>query len=138
MSFQFDDEHGTERPIAAQTVNYGRTLESNGNEQLGRISRWWLEYDEDGHVTSLKYADQNSTAQWAMPTTSTAVSTPTTTKDERPPSPISDATASRPQRAGDFQRRNSPHDDNDNWVKAVYLTVDGQPALDVADGLSGV
>lgn len=135
MSFQFDDEHGTERPIAAQTVNYGRTLESNGNEQLGRISRWWLEYDEDGHVTSLKYADQSNTAvgdadhiYGRLYTFDDKGRTATITYIGRDGKPTS-------TRWG-LSKKEFSYDDNDNWVKAVYLTVDGQPALDVADGLS--
>lgn len=27
------------------------------------------------------------------------------------------------------------YDENDNWVKAEYLTVDGKPAYDDADGI---
>lgn len=54
MAFQYDDEHNTERVTSNSTVGYGRLLETNENER-GRISRWWIEYDGNGYVTSEKY-----------------------------------------------------------------------------------
>lgn len=133
VAFQFDDEHGTERPMAAQTVSYNRTIENSAEEQLGRISRWWLEYDEDGYVVSIKFADQSNTAvgdvdhifgqlfkrdSEGRPTEITYV--------DRNGKPTS-------TRWG-LAKKQFFYDDDDNWVKAVYLTLDNQPALDVADG----
>ena len=135
VAFQFDDEHGTERPIAAQTVAYDRTLEADGDAQRGRISRWWLEYDSNGYVTSVKYADQSNIAVgdadhiygrlYARDDKGRPVSVTYIGRDGQPTS----------TRWG-LSKKQFTYDDDDNWVKAVYLTIDGQPALDVADGLS--
>lgn len=53
--FQYDDEYGTEKTLGAQTIGYVRALEDNGVEK-GKISRWLLEYDENGYVSTIRYA----------------------------------------------------------------------------------
>lgn len=134
MAFQYDDEHGTERVVSNQTVGYGRILESNGDNR-GRISRWWLDYDKNGYVTSIKYAGLDN-------------------------SPVGDDNGIYGRRfVRDDKGREIEicyigidgepmatkwglgikkfyYDDEDNWIKAEYLTVDGKTAYDDSDGVA--
>ena len=133
MAFQYDDEHGTERVISNSTVGYGRLLEAN-NDDRGHISRWWLEYDENGYVSTIRYAGLDN-------------------------SPVGDANGiyGRKYVRDDKGRVTEIHyigadgapqstkwglgikkfyyDDKDNWVRAEYLTTDGKPAYDDSDGV---
>lgn len=134
MAFQYDDEHGTERVVSNQTVGYGRLLEDNGDDR-GRISRWWLDYDENGYVTSIKYAGLDN-------------------------SPVCDGngiygrTFVRDDKGREIEIhyigidgepmatkwglgvKKFYYDNEDNWVKAEYLTVDGKTAYDDSDGFA--
>lgn len=53
--FRYDDGQGTEKNLGAETVT---TFTKNTDEgaQKSRISRYLLTYDENGHVTELRYA----------------------------------------------------------------------------------
>ena len=53
--FRYDDGLGTEKTLGAETVT---TFKKNTDESAkkSRISRYLLTYDENGHVTELKYA----------------------------------------------------------------------------------
>lgn len=134
MAFQYNDEHGTERVVSNQTVGYGRLLEQN-TDTKGRISRWWLDYDENGYVTTIRYAGIDN-------------------------SPVGDANGiygrkyvrddkGRPVEIHYIDVEGNPqptkwglgikrfyYDEEDNWIKAVYQTVDGKPAFDDVDGIS--
>lgn len=59
MVYQFDDEHGTERVLSNSTVGYTK-LDDNTAEK-GRISRWWIDYDEDGFTTKIRFAGLDNT-----------------------------------------------------------------------------
>lgn len=134
MSFQYDDEHNTERALAAQTVGYGRFFEDN-NAQKGKISRWWIEYNDDGLATTIKYAgldnsnvgDENNIYGRKMTYDDEGRITEIhyIGKDDNP----------MPTKWG-LGIKKFFYDDDDNWVKAQYLTVDGEPAYDDKDGVS--
>ena len=134
MAFQYNDEHGTERVISNQTVGYGRLLENNTDDR-GRISRWWLEYDENGYVTSLKYAaldnspvgDNNGIygRNYVRDEKGRVLETHYIGIDGKPQST-----------KWGLGIKKFYYDDDDNWVKSEYLTTDGKPAFDDIDGVA--
>lgn len=134
MAFQYDDGHNTERTITNSTVGYGRLLEDNNNTN-GRISRWWIEYDDEGFAKSIKYYSLDN-------------------------SPVSDENGiygrmfvrdskGRPIEIHYIGIDGNPqstkwglgikkfeYDDEDNWRKSIYQTVDGKTAYDDVDGIA--
>lgn len=134
MAFQYDDEHNTERIISNSTVGYGRLLEDN-NKEHGKISRWWIEYDEHGFAKSERFHSLDN-------------------------SPIGDANGiygreyvrdskGRPVEIHYIGIDGKPqstkwglgikkfeYDKEDNWTKATYLTPDCKTAYDDMDGIA--
>lgn len=134
MSFQYDDEHGTERTLSNTTVGYGRLLENEGAEK-GRISRWWLEYDANGYVSSIRYAGLDNSPVGDE----NGIYGRNYVRDEKGrPVEIQyigiDGTP-QPTKWG-LGIKTFEYDDNDNWTKSEYLTIDRKPALDDTDGVS--
>jgi len=134
MVFQYDDEHGTERTIGNSTVGYGRLLETN-EDNAGRISRWWLEYDKNGYVSSLRYAGMDNSPVHD----DNGIYGRTYVRDDK----------GRPVEIHYIGANGNPqstkwglgikkfyYDNNDNWIKAEYLTIDGQSSLDDDDGVA--
>lgn len=134
MVFQYDDEHGTERVISNQTVGYGRLLEQNVDNR-GRISRWWIEYDDKGYVTTIRYAGIDNSPVGD----DNGIYGRTYIRDEKGrPTEIHYIGMDRdpqPTKWG-LGIKKFYYDENDNWTKAVYLTIDGKPAYDDTDGIS--
>lgn len=134
MAFQYNDEHGTERTVSNKTVGYGRLLEQNADDR-GRISRWWIEYDESGYAMSIKYAgldnspvcDENGIygRRFVRDKKGRATEIHYIGHDGEP----------QPTKWG-LGIKKFFYDDDDNWVKAEYLTIDEQPAFDDNDGVS--
>lgn len=134
MVFQYNDEHGTERTVSNQTVGYGRLLEQNDDDR-GRISRWWIEYDGKGYATSVKYAGLDNTPvcdkngiygrKFVRDKKGRVVELHYIGRDDEPQST-----------KWGLGIKKFYYDGNDNWVKAEYLTIDGQPAYDDFDGVS--
>lgn len=131
--FQYDDEYGTEKTLGAQTIGYVRALEDNGVEK-GKISRWLLEYDENGYVSTIRYAGfQNVLVgdahniygrKYVRDEKGRVLSEHYLSFDGTP----------KATKWG-LGMKKFYYDENDNWVKAEYLTVDGKPAYDDADGI---
>lgn len=134
MAFQYDDEHNTERVLSNSTVGYGRLLESNDNER-GRISRWWIEYDENGYTTSEKYYSlDNSPVGDAN-----GIYGRTYVRDEkgRPIEIHYIGIDGKPQSTKwGLGIKKFEYDSDDNWIKATYLTIDGKTAYDDTDGVA--
>lgn len=134
MAFQYNDEHGTERTVSNKTVGYGRLLEQNADDR-GRISRWWIEYDEKGYVTTIKYAgldnspvcDENGIygRRFVRDKKGRATEIHYIGQDGEP----------QPTKWG-LGIKKFYYNDKDNWIKSEYLTIDGQPAYDDDDGVS--
>lgn len=134
IAFQYDDEHNTERVLSNSTIGYGRLLETNDIEK-GRISRWWIEYDKNGHTTSEKYYSlDNSPVGDAN-----GIYGRIYVRDEkgRPKEIRYIGIDGKPQstRWG-LGIKKFEYDSNDNWIKATYLTVDGKTAYDDTDGVA--
>ena len=133
MSFQYDDKHNTERIISGQTVGYVRALEDNTKK--GRISRWWIEYDENGFATSVKYAglDNSNVGD------DNHIFGRTYQRDEKGRVTeihyIGMDGQPKATRWG-LGIKKFYYDENDDWVRAVYLTVDGKPAYDDVGGVA--
>lgn len=133
MSFQYDDQHNTERALAAQTVGYGRMLEDN-NSQKGKITRWLLEYNSDGYVTRVKYAGLDN----SVVSDGNNIYGRTITYDSK--GRISEihyiGKNDEPQSTKwGLGIKKYYYDSEDNWIRAEYYTVDGQPAYDDSDGV---
>lgn len=131
--FQFDDEYGTEKTIGSETVGYVDAFASNQNR--GKISRYLLEYDEKGYVKTLRYAgfqnvyvgDANGIygKQYVRDSKGRVIEETYLAHDGTP----------KATKWG-MGKKVFMYDENDNWVSSRYLTVDGEPALDAADGTS--
>ena len=131
--FQFDDEYGTEKTIGSETIGYVDAFASNQNR--GKISRYLLEYDEKGYVKTLRYAgfqnvyvgDANGIygKQYVRDSKGRVIEETYLAHDGTP----------KATKWG-MGKKVFSYDENDNWVTSRYLTVDGEPALDAADGTS--
>lgn len=131
--FQYDDEYGTEKTLSAQTIGY---VEAFGNnwEDKGKISRWLLAYDENGYVKSLEYAGfQNVRVGDAD-----GIYRRTYVRDDK------GRVLEEHYLGADGQPKATKwglgikrfhYDENDDWVKAEYLTTDEKPAYDAFGGV---
>lgn len=134
MAFQYDDKHNTERALAAQSIGYGRVLEDNMAKK-SKITRWLLDYDKDGHVSRIRYAgldgspahDDNNIygREMTYDSKGRVVEIHYIGKSDEP----------KATKWG-LGMKKFAYDENDNWVRAEYYTVDGQPAYDDSDGVS--
>lgn len=134
MKFLYNDEHGTERVVSNKTVGYGRLLEQDGDER-GRISRWWLEYDENGYLTTIKYAGIDN----SQVSDNNGIYGRKYVRDEKGREVeihyIGIDGEPQPTKWG-LGIKKFYYDEKDNWVKAEYLTIDGQTAYDDTDGVA--
>lgn len=131
--FQFDDEYGTEKTIGSETVGYVDAFASNQNR--GKISRYLLEYDENGYVKTLRYAgfqnvyvgDANGIygKQYVRDAKGRVLEEMYLAHDGSP----------KATKWG-LGKKIFTYDENDNWISSKYVTTDGEPALDAADGTS--
>lgn len=129
--FQFNDEYGTEKTIGSETVGYVDAFASNQNR--GKISRYLLEYDENGYIKTLRYAGfQNIYVcdshgiygkQYVRDDKGRVIEEMYLAYDGSP----------KATKWG-MGKKLFYYDENDNWSKSVYQTIDGQPALDDTDG----
>lgn len=134
MSFQYDDQHNTERAIASSTVAYGRMLEDNSS-QKGKITRWLIDYDKDGHAKTIRYAGLDNSEQGDDDNIygrSMEYDEKGRVKEIRY---LGKDGKQQSTRWGLGMKR-FEYDDDDNWTRAEYYTVDGQPAYDDKDGTS--
>ena len=134
MSFQYDDANNTERAMPSKTIGHERLLENKFSEK-GKITRWLIEYDENGYTKKIRYAgfgnmelgDENNIYGCTMVHDEKGRVTEIhyIGKDGEPKS----------TRWG-LGVKKFYYDAEDNWIKAAYYTVDGTPAYDDADGIS--
>lgn len=132
MSFQYDDEHGTERTLSNSTVGYTRSLDDQETNR-GRISKWWLDYDENGYVTTLKYAGLDNSPVGDE----NGIYGRVYVRDEkgRPTEIHYIGIDGQPQPTKwGLGIKTFSYDDKDNWIESKYMTIDRNPALDAADG----
>lgn len=129
--FQFNDEYGTEKTIGNETVGYVNAFASNQNR--GKISRYLLEYDENGYIKTLRYAG----FQNIYVSDSHGIYGKQYVRDEkgRVIEEMYLAYDGSPKATKwGMGKKLFYYDENDNWIKSVYQTVDGQPALDDTEG----
>lgn len=132
--FQYNDEYGTEKTLAAQTIGYVHAFNDDSVEK-GRISRWLLEYDANGYVTTIRYAGfQNVLVGDAHNIYGRSY-----IRDEK--GRVSEEhylayDGSPKATKWGLGIKKFYYDREDNWVKTDYLTVDGRPAYDDVDGVS--
>lgn len=129
--FQFNDEYGTEKTIGSETVGYVDAFASNQNR--GKISRYLLGYDENGYIKTLRYAGfQNIYVsdshgiygkQYVRDDKGRVIEEMYLAYDGSP----------KATKWG-MGKKLFYYDENDNWIKSVYQTIDGQPALDDTEG----
>lgn len=129
--FQFDDEYGTEKTIGSETVGYVNAFESNQNRS--KISRYLLEYDENGYIVTLRYAGFQNTyvcdshgiygKQYTRDDKGRVIEEMYLAYDGSP----------KATKWG-MGKKIFYYDENDNWSKSIYQTIDGEPALDDTEG----
>lgn len=129
--FQYNDEYGTEKTIGNETVGYVNAFASNQNR--GKISRYLLEYDENGYVKTLRYAGFQNVyvgdshgiygKQYVRDSKGRVIEELYLGHDGSP----------KATKWG-LGKKTFAYDENDNWVKSGYYTVDGEPALDDSEG----
>ncbi len=129
--FQFDDEYGTEKTIGSETVGYVDAFASNQNR--GKISRYLLEYDENGYIKTLRYAG----FQNIYVSDSHGIYGKQYVRDEKgrviEEMYLSYDGSPKATKWG-MGKKLFYYDENDNWSKSIYQTIDGQPALDDTEG----
>ena len=131
--FQFDDEYGTEKTIGSETVGHVHAFASNQNR--GKISRYLLEYDEKGYVKTLRYAGFQNVyvgdatgiygKQYVRDAKGRVIEEMYLAHDGTP----------KATKWG-LGKKLFTYDEHDNWTCSRYVTVNGEPALDDADGTS--
>ncbi len=131
--FQFNDEYGTEKTIGNETVGYVDAFASN--QDRGKISRYLIEYDENGYVKTLRYAGFQNVyvgdshgiygKQYVRDDKGRVIEEMYLAYDGSP----------KATKWG-MGKKVFVYDENDNWVKSIYQTIDGKPALDDTDGTS--
>lgn len=129
--FRFDDEYGTEKTIGNETVGYVDPFSADQNR--GKISRYLLEYDENGYVTTIRFAGfQNVRVcdthgiygkHYVRDPKGRVIEETYLAQDDSP----------KATNWG-LGKKIFSYDENDNWIRTVYQTVDGNPSLDDSDG----
>lgn len=136
MAFQFDDELNTERTISNKTVSYNLTFENDDNTK-GRISRFKIEYDDNGYVSKEEfYAWDNS----PVPDENGIYGRIYVRDDRGRPIEVHYiGVDGKPQstRWGLGVKKHE-YDKDDNLVKTSYYTCDMKPACDIEDGIFSV
>lgn len=131
--FQYDDQYGTEKTLASKTIGYVHAF-TDDDAQKGKISRWLLEYDENGYVTELRYAgfqnvrvpdgDNIYGRRYKRDAKGRVIEENYLALDG----------SLKPTTWG-MGKKLFVYDANDNWVKSQYLTIDDEPSLDAKDGV---
>lgn len=129
--FQYNDEYGTEKTIGNETVGHVDPFASNQNR--GKISRYLLEYDENGFVKTLRYAG----FQNIYVSDSHGIYGRQYVRDEK--GRIIEEyylahDGSHKATNWGLGKKVFAYDENDNWTITSFFTVDGEPALDAPDG----
>lgn len=129
--FQFDDEYGTEKTIGSQTVGYINAFDEN--QDKSKISRYLLEYDDNGYIKTLRYAGfQNVIVgdadgiygkQYVRDSKGRVIEESYLAFDGSP----------KATKWG-MGKKLFTYDENDNWICSKYQTIDGEPCLDDSDG----
>lgn len=131
MVYQFDDEHGTERVLSNSTVGYVKLDDMSAEK--GRISRWWIDYDDDGYITKIRFAGLDNTpvadgdGLYGM----------SFTRDEkgRPVEIVYISDEGKPQSTKwGLGKKKFHYDEEDNLSVVTYLTPDNKPAPDSEGG----
>ena len=131
--FQFNDEYGTEKTIGSETVGYVDAFASNQNR--GKISRYLLEYDENGYIKTIRYAG----FQNIYVCDSHGIYGKSYVRDSKGrviEEMYLGYDGSPKATKWGMGKKVFTYDEDDNWVKSVYQTVDGAPSLDDSEGTS--
>lgn len=129
--FQFNDEYGTEKTIGNETVGYVDAFASD--QTRGKISRYLLQYDENGYITTIRYAG----FQNIYVCDSHGIYGKQYVRDEKgrvkEEMYLSYDGTPKATKWG-MGKKIFVFDENDDWVKATYQTIDGEPSLDAVEG----
>lgn len=131
MVYQFDDEHGTERVMANSTVGY--TAVDDMSASKGRISRWWIDYDDKGYTKSIRFAGLDNSP---VPDENGIYGISYIRDDSGRPTEIiymAENGEIKPTKWG-LAKKRMKYDDADNLVEVRYLTYDDQPIPDSEGG----
>lgn len=135
VTFKYDDEHGTEKSLGANTVGYVDAMAIDNLSNKGRISRWLVDYDSNGYLTGIDYAGFQNTRvsdndrlfgkRFKRDYMGRVIEESYVTLDGTP--------TATPWGLG---IKEFTYDDNGNMTEVRYLTVDRNPAFDYKDGVS--
>lgn len=135
LIFQYDDEYGTEKTLATQTIGYVNSMTDTGTK--GRISRWLLTYDANGYVTTIHYAafqnvrvgDANNIygRKYVRDNQGRVIEELYLGKNSEP----------KTTNWG-LGMKKFRYDERDHFVESKYYTADGKPALDQVDGTNAM
>lgn len=133
MVFQYDDEHGTERRLPKTGGSYVQKWNEDLNEMKGRVSRYWIDYDDNGYVSRIRYAGIDNTQQC----NDDGIYGITYKRDDKGRvSELSyiDADSKPTNTTWGLGKKHYTYNDKDLLVKVVYLSYDGHTALDDPEG----
>jgi serine/threonine-protein kinase len=131
--FQYDDEYSTEKCLSAQTIGYVKSFDET-DEKKGKISRWLIDYDKDGYVSTIQYAG----FQNILVGDKDNIFGRTYQRDKKGrvlvESYLGHDGKPKATKWG-MGMKKFYYDDKENWIKAEYYTVDGNPAYDDLNGV---
>lgn len=135
LVFQYDDNLGTEKTMGNQTIGGINALDTSDSDDKGRISRWLLEYDNNGFVSKISYAgfqnvlvgdaDNIYGRKYERDSKGRIVKETYLGRNGE----------SKGTKWG-LGMKTFDYSDNDNLVKVCYLTIDEKPAYDRPDGIN--
>lgn len=128
-TFKLDDELGTEMTLTGKADLFHSAFDVNGNGGKGKISKYILEYDDNGYLTKVEYAGFGNVRvpngdgifgkRYVNDDKGRVIEEHYLGKDGKP-------------KATSFGLgiKRFTYDDDDNVVKDEYLTIDGKPSSD--------
>lgn len=127
--FQYDDEYGTELSLSSRTSDLFNDPFNTETGTKGKISRYLLTYDDNGHVIEIRYAGYQNIPvgdvdgiygrQFTLDKKGRVVEERFLGYDGKP----------KANKKGLGMKKHI-FDDNDDWIETDYCTIDEKPASD--------
>lgn len=131
VTFCYDDEHNTPKYLANRTVGYTRSFDNN--EDKGRINGYWIEYDENGLIRTIRYNGYGRAV-----CDNDGIYGISYHRDEKG-RPIVvhylDANGDSTSTNSGLAVKKFTYDSKDNWTKAEYFALGGERTSDAKGGV---
>lgn len=131
--FQYNDEHGTERCLPKQSIGYVRFEDETENR--GKISRYFLTFDENGYLIQFKYGNRFN-QEIGNVNNIYGIRYKRDKKGRTTEIAYLNSEGKPKSTSWGLGIKRFKYDDEDNWIEAVYLGYDEKPSLDDLDGIS--